>query len=98
MSDAFYFICLGISIASAFVVPIAIGRGIRHPETSRNMSAWSGFGVAVGFVCSLPFGRTVELPWYPYVAGAYFGGFLLWMLFYHSLSRSQFSANTHRED
>jgi hypothetical protein len=82
MSDASYFACLGASIVAAMVVPIAIRRGIKCPESSATMSVFAGFNAAIGFVCSLPFGRTIEMPWFPYVAAVYFGGLMISLLIY----------------
>jgi hypothetical protein len=84
MSDNFYFLCLGISIGSAIIVPMAFQQAVRRPEGSGVMALCAGFGISLGFACSLPFGRTNEMPWYPYVAAVYFGGLALSILFYRS--------------
>jgi hypothetical protein len=89
MSDELYFACLAASIVAAIVVPIAIKWGIQRPESSVTMAVCAGFGAAMGFVCSLPFGRTIELPWYPYVAGVYFGGLMLSLFLYTRFRSAQ---------
>lgn len=89
MSDAFYFACLGATTVMAIIVPLVIRRGIQRPESSTKMAVCAGFGAAIGFVCSLPFRRTLEMPWFPYITEAYFGGLILTLLFYRAYRSAQ---------
>jgi hypothetical protein len=74
MSDTFYFACLFgtvlCAVACAWLYRRLIGAA---PGEAQGVSAL-GIGVssAVGFLASLPFQRTQEMPWWPYVAGGYF--------------------------
>ena len=98
MPDEFYFACLGVSIASAIAVPIALKRGLDNPEKSAPMALCSGYGMALGFVSSLPFGSTRELPWFPYLSGVYFGGLALSVLFYRSFPSRGRTASYSKSD
>jgi len=82
MGDIGYFACLGVSILCAIAVPIACKDCVTANTRSALIAAVAGVGSVLGFVCSLPFGGTREMPWLPYIAGAYFGGIALTALFY----------------
>ena len=87
MGDVGYFACLGVSVLCAIAVPIACRDCITGKGRSALIAAVAGLGSALGFVCSLPFGGTREMPWLPYIAGSYFGGIVLTALFYRAQER-----------
>jgi hypothetical protein len=82
MSDTAYFVCLGITMISAIAVPVACWRTLAAASRSMTPAMVAGVGAVLGFVCALPFSRTQELPWLPYVAAVYFGGMVIGVVLY----------------
>jgi uncharacterized membrane protein YhaH (DUF805 family) len=76
MSDFGYFACLVISILSAVVAVVAAHSIVRRSGAC----GWSvalAISCSVGFVLTLPFRSTQELPWLPAVVGAFFAAVVL---------------------
>ena len=76
MSDGLYFLCLFVTTVCAIACLWACRRFIIAPSRDR-AGGWAvGIAVssALGFLASLPFRRTLEMPWWPYVVGVYFAG------------------------
>ena len=74
MSDGLYFLCLFVTIVCAIACLWACRRFI-IASAGDGVGGWA-VGIAmssvIGFLASLPFRRTVEMPWWPYIAGGYF--------------------------
>src|SRR5688572_23245911 len=70
-SDEFYFLCL-----TAVAVCASSYAWCLYLLATSGRNLWvalvAGFVAVFGIVCALPFRRTQELPWLPYVVGIYF--------------------------
>jgi hypothetical protein len=74
MSDGLYFLCLFVTGACAIACTWASRRFISSTsEGGAGVLALTiGATAVIGFMASLPFLRTREMPWWPYIAGGYF--------------------------
>ena len=72
MSDAAYFVCLGVTVASAIAAAVIVWR-VAGGVGSGPSAILLAVSANVGVVCALPFGRTREVPWLPEVAFVFFG-------------------------
>ena len=74
MSDGLYFLCLSVTIVCAIVCLWACRRFISASPGDGVGGRAVGIAMSgvVGFLASLPFRRTLEMPWWPYIAGGYF--------------------------
>lgn len=76
-SDSVYELCLALTIVCAVLAPLGLSRLFSGRFSRARWSMVSAFAVTTGTTCSLPFGRTSELPWLPWIAAIYFPGVLL---------------------
>lgn len=81
MSDVGYFVCGGVVLLSAIVAPFA-ARGVLRSQIRFWSSVALALAVVLGFVCSLPSGGTLEMPWLPLIAGTYFAAVVLTTVLY----------------
>lgn len=76
MNDMGYFGCLLLAGVCALTAVFAASALVR--ARGRHGSAIAlAVSSAAGFISTLPFGRTMEMPWLPVVASAYFGTIVL---------------------
>jgi hypothetical protein len=78
-SDGMYFLCLGLSLFAAVGYPWLAWQGVSRRNAVLSVTA--AIVGPLGFLCTLPFGRTLEMPWYPWLAGIYFAAVTLSILF-----------------
>jgi hypothetical protein len=74
MSDSLYFLCLFVTVACAIACLWACRR-FTGASAGDGVGGWAvgiGMSSVIGFLASLPFHRTLEMPWWPYIAGGYF--------------------------
>ena len=76
MVDSAYFTCLGVTAVCALLAPIYTRRVLFGKATPKDSFILITASV-IGFACSLPFGKTHEMPWLPLVAGCYFAVVIL---------------------
>ena len=74
-TDTGYFICLGVTLLCGIGAPVFAWKSF-HEKHGRN-AVLLGLCTSLGFVCSLPFLRTREFPWFPFAALVYFGTTLI---------------------
>jgi len=76
MSDMGYFGCLGLSLLCA-VAAIVSARSIVRGTGAAGPAIMLSVASCLGFVSSIPFGRTREMPWLPALAAVLFGTLVL---------------------
>jgi CHASE2 domain-containing sensor protein len=76
MSDMTYFACLVVSVVSG-ITAIVAARSIIRATGTRAAAIALAISANVGFICTLPFRMTREMPWLPAVGAVLFGSVVL---------------------
>jgi len=77
MSDLGYFACLGVAVLSAIIAVLAAARMILRVDRTFGSAIMLAISSTVGFVCTLPFGNTREMPCLPLIGAVVFGSIVL---------------------